>query len=526
MSAPLRNSAIRPDAASRRSSSPAVGQLLLGALARHAEREAIVTPRGRWRYEQLDRWAAGLAGGLAKLGARKGDRVALLLRNGVEYAVTDLAIVRSGLVKVPLNDLLSKSDVEYALEHAGASIVIVHDSLRALVADVAGPGVVVVDDGEGSADASSFHEFSKTQPAPPNPAAPDEPAVIMYTGGTTGRPKGIVHSAGALGTNLLTHVLAGEIRFGERMALCTPLPHSAGFFLQAGFLQGATIFVEPRFEPHELLRTVEEQAISWTFMVPTMIYRLLDALAENDRDTSSIATIVYGAAPISKTRIEEAIERLGPVFLQLFGQSECPNFATTLCKDDHRMPELLASCGRPCPGVDVRIADADGGELEAGEVGEVLLRAPFTLREYHRAPELTDQAYHGDWLRTGDVGYLAKSGHLFLVDRKKDMIISGGMNIYSTEVEQVLQAHPSVAAAAVIGVPDPDWGEAVHAFVVAREPVEAGNLDRFCRDQLAKYKVPKGLTFLEALPTTAYGKVDKKALRRSFAPPPPTGEPS
>jgi len=340
----------------------------------------------------------------------------------------------------------------------------------------------------------------------------------MYTGGTTGRPKGIVHTAGALGTNLLTHVLAGEVRFDERMLLCTPLPHSAGFFLQAGILQGATIFVEPRFEPKALLRAIEEHAISWTFMVPTMIYRLLDALRKSDRGTSSLATIVYGAAPISKPRIEEAIDRLGAVFLQLFGQSECPNFATTLGKEDHRVPELLGSCGRPCPGVEIRIGDEQGAELECGEVGEVLIRAAYTMREYYRAPELTEQAYVADWLRTGDVGYLAKSGHLFLVDRKKDMIISGGMNVYCSEVEQVLQSHPSVGSAAVVGLPDADWGEAVHAFVVARGTVECDDLDAFCRGQLAKYKVPKGLTFVEALPTTPYGKVDKKALRRKFTP--------
>ncbi len=222
--------------------------LLQGALRRHAERVALEAPGERVTYAQLDERASRLAGGLLGLGAGKGDRVALLLRNGVEYAVADLAIARAGLVKVPLHDLLSKSDVEYALEHSGASIAIVDRSLQALARDVRDVRVVIVSDGSASApEAASFDSLCRADPAPPDPAAPNEPAVIMYTGGTTGRPKGIVHTAGALGTNLLTHVLAGEIRFGERMLLCTPLPHSAGFFLQAGFLQGARIVVAPHF---------------------------------------------------------------------------------------------------------------------------------------------------------------------------------------------------------------------------------------------------------------------------------------
>ena len=475
------------------------------------------TPQGRLTYADLEDRSRRIAGGLAELGARRGERVALLLRNSIAYAVADLAIVRSGLVKVPLNELLSKSDVEHAMGHSGASIVLVHGSLHPLLAGLTGVETVVVSDDSADVEgASSFEDLGRSPPRETCPARPGEPALLMYTGGTTGRPKGIVHDAGALGTNLLTHVLSGQIRDGEKMLLCTPLPHSAGFFLQAGLLQGATVHLATRFDPVEFLRHVEEHAISWTFMVPTMIYRLLDALGDQERDTRSLETIVYGAAPIARARIEEALRRFGPVFLQLFGQSECPNFATTLAKEDHHDPSLLASCGQPCPGVEVRIGDEAGNELASGEVGEVLLRAPYTLREYHLAPELTDQAFFDDWLRTGDVGYQMPSGHLFLVDRKKDMIITGGMNVYSSEVEQVLHEHASIGSAAVVGVPDADWGEAVHAFFVPREGVEAAELLHFCRGRLAKYKVPKGFTPVEALPTTPYGKVDKKALRADW----------
>lgn len=475
---------------------------------------AVKTAAASLTYAELDEQSRRIAGGLAELGVRAGERVALLLKNGIEYVLADLAIARSGFVKVPLNELLSRSDVEYAIGHAGVSLIIVHASLHHLVDGLKNVTVVVVaDDSDNAVHDIPFEHLSAANPIEGQPAGADDPAVIMYTGGTTGRPKGILHSAGALGTNLLAHVLSAEIRDGEQMLLSTPLPHSAGFFLQAGLLQGATIQIAPRFDPDGLLDAVEKDAISWTFMVPTMIYRLLDALDGQPRDTSNLETILYGAAPIAKTRIEEALDRFGPVFLQIFGQSECPNFATTLSKEDHLDPELLASCGQPCPAVEVRIGDDEGRDLATGEVGEVMLRSPYTLREYYDAPELTEQAFFSDWLRTGDVGFQVPSGHVFLVDRKKDMIITGGMNVYSSEVEQVLHEHPEIETVAIVGVPDADWGEAVHAFFVSTRDPESGEILDFCRDKIAKYKVPKGLTQLEKLPTTPYGKVDKKALR-------------
>ncbi len=489
-----------------------IGQLLISALRIHRDRAALVFEDEVVSYAELDHRSRCIAGGLQSLGARRGDRVALLLPNGIEYVVADLAIARTGLVKVPLNDLLAASDVAYCLEHSDASILVVHEDLLDRV-PAGEPGRKLVLVGADAPGATSFDELLASTPAEDSPALADDPAIIMYTGGTTGRPKGIVHCAGALGTNLLTHVLCSKIRDGEVMLLCTPLPHSAGFFLQTGLLQGARVSIARRFDPIGLLDAIENQAVSWTFMVTTMIYRLLDQLRAEPRVTASIETIVYGAAPISRARIEEALAHFGPVFLQIFGQSECPNFATSLSKRDHEDPTLLASCGQPCPGVEVRIAGDAGDEVPIGEVGEVLLRSPYTLREYHEAPELTEAAYHEDWLRTGDVGFCNAMGHVFLVDRKKDMIITGGMNVYSAEVEHVLDEHPRVDLAAVVGLPDADWGEAVHVFFVSTEGVAPSELDAHCREHLASYKVPKGYTRVDALPTTNYGKIDKKALR-------------
>jgi len=319
-----------------------------------------------------------------------------------------------------------------------------------------------------------------------------------------------------LGINLLAHVMCAQITSNERLLLTTPLPHSAGFFLQAAMLQGATTWIEPKFDPVRLLQLVERNSISWTFLVPTQIYRLLSQLQNKKTRTESIRTIVYGAAPILKSQIELAIDCFGPVFLQLYGQSECPNFVTMLSKDDHSNEALLTSCGQACPTADVRIANAGGEELAIGEVGELQVRSSYTMQEYYTETELTEAAFDGDWLRTGDVEYQNESGHIFIVDRTKDLIISGGMNVYSKEVEEVLVSHPNIHAAAVIGVPDADWGEAVHAFIVVDEAPDPADVKTYCDSKLGKYKTPKSFCAIESLPTTPYGKIDKKALRVLF----------
>ena len=497
------------------STSPALGKLLIGALRRHGDRVALKSATENLTYAALNDHSDRMACGLSDLGVGVGDRVALLLKNSFEYVISDIAILKCGAVKVPLNDLLSAPEIAYAVEHAGARIVVVHDTLVPLTHGLDDVKKVVVSETDGARPGDlSFDDLLKAEPKQPlTPAASDQPTVIMYTGGTTGKPKGILHTSGGLGTNLLAHVMCGQIGADEKLLLTTPLPHSAGFFLQAALLQGATVRLEPTFDPEALLKTIEEEGITWSFMVPTMIYRLLDHLRVGKADASSLRTIVYGAAPIATGRINEALERFGPIFLQLFGQSECPNFATTLSKSDHLNPDLLSSCGQPCPTVEVKIGDERGAELPVGEVGEVMLRSPYTMQEYHNAPDLTAAAYMDGWLRTGDVGYQGEHGHVFLVDRMKDMIITGGMNVYTSEVEAALTTHPNIRAAAVIGVPDDDWGEAVYAFIVSDAALNQDALKSHCRTKIGKYKTPKHFSQVEELPTTPYGKIDKKALR-------------
>lgn len=349
------------------------------------------------------------------------------------------------------------------------------------------------------------------------PSHPDDMAMIAYTGGTTGQAKGVHHSQHRLAINLLAHIICGEVGSDEVMLLSTPLPHSAGYHLQACLVQGGLVVLGPKFEPESFLKLAQEQQVTWLFAVPTMLYRLFDCIAAGGEVPSRVRTILYGAAPMSRARIVEGLRYFGPVFIQLFGQTECPNFITTLSKHDHQDDALLGSCGRPVVLANVRVCGSDGEAREAGAVGEVEVASPYVLIEYYRDPKTTAESFNGGWLRTGDLGYLDANNYLYLVDRAKDMIISGGMNIYSADVEAVLRRHAAILDAAVLGIPSPDWGESVVAFVSTRIQMSEAEVLAFAKSEMSAYKIPKRIYFLDNLPVTPYGKVDKKALRAWLA---------
>lgn len=496
---------------------PTSASLLIGAIRRHGARTALVVREQSLTYADLDALSDRLAGYLSQRGLGRGARVALHLRNSAEYVVAELAILKLAAVRIPLNELMGRSELAYCLRHAEAQVLIAHAGLPQPEATGDAPPVLRISVPDEMPVRPGEIAWDEAMAAAPLGAlivaAPDDTAILAYTGGTTGHPKGVRHAYGRMGINLLAHVVCGDVRSDEVMLLTTPLPHSAGYHMAACLLQGGATVLQPRFEAAGFLEACARHRATWTFAVPTMLYRLLDAIGDDTPDVSSLRTVVYGAAPMSRPRLEEALAKLGPVFLQIYGQTECPNFITTLSKDDHARPELLTSCGRPVPFVDVRIArDQD----DDADVGEVEVRSPYLLEEYFRDPKTTDASLREGWLRTGDIGFL-KDGYLFLVDRAKDMIITGGMNVYSTEVEAALRAHPAVAEAAVIGLPDADWGEAVTAAVVARGSVAEAELKTFSRGRLSAYKTPKRILFLDQLPLTAYGKIDKKELRRRLS---------
>jgi fatty-acyl-CoA synthase/long-chain acyl-CoA synthetase len=307
----------------------------------------------------------------------------------------------------------------------------------------------------------------------------------------------------------------------------TPLPHSAAVFLWGGLLTGATVLVQDGFDPQKALELVDEQSVTWTFMVPTMIYRVLNAPELADYETSSIETLVYGAAPMTPARLREGLNEFGPVFLQFYGQTEVPNLITTFGKREHEQAvqrdrtERLSSAGQPCLMADVKIVDVESSEPQPpGEEGEILATAPYVMQEYFERPEaMTETMTDDGWVHTGDIGELDEDGYVYLLDRASDIIITGGMNVYSTEVEEALDEHPDVSQVAVIGVPHEDWGEAVKAVVIPEGEGSAeleSDILTFAAEHLADYKQPKNVDFVESIPETPYGKMDKKALRDRY----------
>lgn len=495
------------------STAPTSASLLLAAIRRHGARPSLIVGDRTLTYAELDALSDRVAGYLEQRGFGRGARIALHLRNSVEYVVAEIAILKLAAIRIPLNELMGRPELGYCLEHAGAQILFSHAGLPEPETWPKGLlRISIPDEGEPRPDETPWEKVVAAAPlAATLVAAPDDTAILAYTGGTTGRPKGVRHVYGRMGINLLAHVVCGDVRSDEVMLLTTPLPHSAGYHMDACLLQGGTTVLHPRFEATGFLEACARHRATWTFAVPTMLYRLLDALDDGAPDISSLRTIVYGAAPMSRPRLEEALARLGPVFIQIYGQTECPNFITTLSKDDHLDPALLGSCGRAVPFVDLRTAPS----AEA-PVGEVEVRSPYLLTEYFRDPDATAAAVSDGWLRTGDLGYLDR-GYLFLVDRAKDMIITGGMNVYSSEVETALRQHEAVGEVAVVGLPDADWGEAVTAVVIPSGETSPAALRAFAKARLSAYKVPKTVVFAETLPLTAYGKVDKKRLRQDLA---------
>ena len=489
---------------------PTSSRLLLASLRRHARRPAITIGGQSWTYLEIDEMSDRLAGFLAEQGVGPGVAVAVHLRNGCEYVVAEFAILKLAAVRVPLNELMGVPELTYCLEHSGAKVLITHGDLPK--ADRAQTELVEITVGGKSAEPPAARKVHWSDAMAEQllfetiSADADDTAIIAYTGGTTGRPKGVRHTYGRMAWNLFSHINCLDIRAEEVILLTTPLPHSSGYHMVAGFLQGAHVVIEHKFDPDRFFALCRELGVTWTMMVPTMLYRLLDHPSAGSADHKALATIVYGAAPINRARLEEGLRKFGQVFLQIYGQTECPNLITTLSKDDHTNPDLLTSCGQAVPLVELRLRPDGSG------AGEVEVSSPYLLTEYYKDPVVTKEALGGGWLKTGDLARL-ENGYLFLVDRAKDMIISGGMNVYSTEVESVLREHPGVTEAAVVGIPHPDWGEAVTAVVIADDGSIPEQIRQFAKARLSAYKVPKSVHIITEMPLTQYGKIDKRRVR-------------
>ncbi len=501
--------------------------LLKGSLKKFRDRVVMKLDGCELTYAELDRRSNILANALAGLGYGPGDKVIMILPNSIEIAVISVAIMKTGAAITSLNIWLSAREIGYILKDSGVKAIFVAPEFYELVQKAKGemPRIehVIAVGAEFPEDFTHYDRLvagGLDKELPPN-AAEGDLFLISYTGGTTGTPKGVMQTQSGLYYNLLSHCLELGMTHDERLLLMTPLSHAAGLLMFLGMLKGAQMIVESKFDPFRALERIEQERITTLFAVPTIIYVFLDILKQKPYDMRSLRQITYGAAPISEKRLAEALNVFGPIFMQAYGLTECPSMISILTPYDHLRslddPAILQSCGRPALMCAVRILDEQNNDLPPGAVGEIAVRSPYLMKGYHNKPEETAKALTPDgWLLTGDMGKLSTDGYLYLVDRKKDMIISGGMNVYSIEVEEVINKHPKVRQASVIGVPDDHWGEAVTAVVVAEEGCSEAELLDFCRSKMAKYMQPKNVIFQNQLPQTTVGKIDKNALRAAF----------
>jgi fatty-acyl-CoA synthase len=355
--------------------------------------------------------------------------------------------------------------------------------------------------------------------SPRNLASAASPANLSYTGGTTGKSKAAVRSQGTQAAISLAILADFELPVTPRLLCVAPISHVGGTKIVPCLVRGGTVHLLQGFDADAVLQAIAAQRLNMTLLVPTMVYVLLDHPGLARHDLSSLELLLYGGSPMSPTRLVEGLDRLGPVFSQLYGQTECYPIALLRRADhDASRPELFSSCGIPVSSCEVSLLDADLRPVQPGEPGEICVRAPQMMEGYWNQPELTAEVLAGGWLHTGDIARADDRGYLYILDRKKDMIVSGGFNVYPREIEDVLAGHPEVALCAVIGVPDPKWGEAVTALVVRKKNavVEAQTLIELVKLKKGARQAPKKLIFVDSLPLTAVGKVDKKAVREPF----------
>ena len=499
--------------------------LFVKALDLHPDRPAVYLGEEVLTGAQVRDEVSRYVQAFRALGMVQGDAVSMLSPNRPEVLFAMGANMVSGFRATPLHPMGSLDDHAYVLDDAGITTLVFDPSFAERAAALAErvPGLVRLlslgpcDVGDDLL--ARIPGFAPERLVPPVVDA-DDVAGLAYTGGTTGKPKGVMGTYRSGSTMTWIQMTEWDWPADTRFLICTPLSHAGAAFFIPTLLSGGSLIVLPYFEPASFLAAIEQYRVTATMLVPTMLYVLLDHPALDTTDLSSLETVYYGAAAMSPTRLAEAIDRLGSIFFQYYGQAECPMTITVLKKEDHdpSIPGRLASCGRPVPWLHVALLDDDCNRVERGAPGEICVRGPMVMRGYWNKPAETESALQGGWLHTGDVATEDEHGFYTIVDRKKDMIVSGGFNVFPREVEDVLATHPAVAAAAVIGVPDEKWGEAVKAVVVLRpdRSVEPGELIALVKDAKGAHYAPKTIDFAASIPLSPLGKPDKKALRAQY----------
>ncbi|MHC4046824.1 AMP-binding protein [Bradyrhizobium vignae] len=496
----------------------------LTALGRYPSRTAFVWSGGALTYRGTYELIGRMQHLFFRLGLKPGTRVALLSANRADAWCAAVAAQCARLSTLWLHPMASLQDHLFQVEDAEAEILIVDAATfrerggQLAAASSCTKAVLTLGPADYGRNLLDLAEDAG-QSSPRALAEPGDIATINYTGGTTGKAKGAVRKHANMGGYASSILANFEIPERPRYLAVGPISHVTGSNILPTLIRGGTVYLQSRFEPPMVLDAIAREHINFALLVPTMIYRLLDEPALERAALKSLELVLYGASAMSPARLTECLERVGPVFSQLYGQTECYPISV-LRRGDHDplKPELLSSCGFPATGCQVRILDEVGHEVDTGQEGEICVRSPGVLLEYWKQPDLTAEALKGGWLHTGDVGRIDDRGYMFILDRKKDMIVSGGFNIFSREVEDALGEHPDVARVAVFGIPDERWGESVTAAVVLRDGADVQAEDLIARVKARKGSAhaPKQLYFVQELPLTAVGKVDKKQLRAKF----------
>lgn len=513
----------------RRARGQQLGDLLRRSAARSPDKLALAFRDHRDSFRDLDLVVNRTANALAARGIGKGERIALLTHNNRAFVILRFALARIGAVATPINFMLNAEDVAYILGHSGARGLICEDTLcataEAALAEMEGGPDILYSIAHSGAPVSGRWDPVEALFDHPDTAEPwvdvaaDDPIQMMYTSGTESRPKGAMLTSGALYAQYVTVIADGQMRADAVELHCLPLFHCAQLdcFLTPDLYLGATSILHEGADPAAMLATIEREGVTKLFCPPTVWIALLRHPDFDKRDLSSLAQGYYGASIMPTAVIEELSARLPNMRLyNFYGQTEMAPCATILLPEEQLTK--LGSAGRPGLNVETRVVDDEGRDLPVGEIGEIVHRSPHLILGYYNDPEKTAEAFKGGWFHSGDLGRFDADGYLYVVDRKKDMIKSGGENVASREVEEAIFRHPKIAEVAVFGVPHPRWIEAVTAVVVPKdgETLTVEEVDAYCREVLSHFKSPKHVSIRDGLPKNASGKILKRELRIEF----------
>lgn len=476
-----------------------IGSIIRQAALYYSDKPCIVEDERIVSFREFDALTDQIGHALIAAGLQPGDRVGVLLPNGIDCLAVYYAIAKAGLVRVSLNTRETQDDHQYKLSDSGS---------RAIVRLPEGPELEV----EIDLDVAQLLRADDHDDAPcAIDRALDAPYRLGYTGGTTGRPKAVTLTTRGELAELTAFLvdLVPDIGPDDKLLHAAPIAHASGAFFLPALVRGTTSVVMSKFDPAAFVKLAEETRATMTFLVPTMLAMILEEESLAGADLA-LRRIAYGASPLAPALLARAEARFGRVFAQTYGQAESPMVITCLKPEDH---DRISSCGRPYTGVEVAVFDDEDRPLPPGQAGEIVCRGPQTMAYYWGRPEATEAAFRNGWLHTGDIGTVDEDGFYYLLDRKNDMLISGGYNIYPREVEDVLLSYDGVVEVAVVGLPDEKWGDRVHAVVSGRSDLDPNALLRFAKDQLANYKCPKSIDVWPELPKSGANKILRREVR-------------